>query len=557
VSESEASISDKLSAFKKDIEQFRESKKDEESYIDISLSGKSIEASEELLYADNFRHHNSLMAELFISQASQQSLFKSHVNADLVEALANVPIYFFSPKFSIKYTTYFKIVSLSILINEDKHYEFRMFFRIYNETLFQRVLLKPAQERKALEHRARKGHIKKMQVMREKLKERVLSYFLREHSEELVIDFYQDLIVYLEHFLILEKSYRGLAFADTEESMLELRNHERIFEMLRINRSFHFILKLNYTFYLVKVTFSPQNELRFTFIYDFTTHNAGDQLAFTHPAPLKLRDNKNDSRVHRVFLRVIEEFTEQIAAEWRCEYATNKEIEEKEDSAKIAQISAVSIEKWDDPEVRKIRNINKSYHLTGGLTNFFQHHDQFDYGFLARPHHLLTSGRYAYSLDELHKHVPVYVYPHTFLYLELTQVQKEMLLIPHIPEQLQQGHAEKCINSFFRREVAKHYRKQHQHFTMFIGRQQIRMRQRLDLLDIFLHSLSNLRCHRLTIPVTVFPSYSPAQHDRLDMKRASAHVARFIGCYSAEKSFLYSKLTRKEERRLVIYYKGI
>lgn len=88
--------------------------------------------------------------------------------------------------------------------------------------------------------------------------------------------------------------------------------------MLKINKSFHFILKLNYTFYLVKVTFSPQMDIKFTFIYDFTTHNAGDQLYFSHPAPRKLKENRNESQIYKVFLRVIQEFSENITAEWKC-----------------------------------------------------------------------------------------------------------------------------------------------------------------------------------------------------------------------------------------------
>jgi hypothetical protein len=75
--------------------------------------------------------------------------------------------------------------------------------------------------------------------------------------------------------------------------------------MLRIHKSFYFILKLNYTFYIVKVILSPQMEIKFTFIYDFTTHNTGDQLYFTHPLQQKLKENKSETRTYKVFLNVI------------------------------------------------------------------------------------------------------------------------------------------------------------------------------------------------------------------------------------------------------------
>ncbi len=60
----------------------------------------------------------------------------------------------------------------------------------------------------------------------------------------------------------------------------------------------------------------------------------------------------------------------------------------------------------------------------GGLTNFFQFHDQFDYGFFSSPHYILENGQYSYSLDELDRFLPVYVYPHTYIFLQPSQIQK-------------------------------------------------------------------------------------------------------------------------------------
>ncbi len=65
-------------------------------------------------------------------------------------------------------------------------------------------------------------------------------------------------------------------------------------------------------------------EIKFTFIYDFTTHNAGDQLYYTFPTPEIIKPNKNQ---HKVIIKVIENFVELISAEWKNELTTNKEIE--------------------------------------------------------------------------------------------------------------------------------------------------------------------------------------------------------------------------------------
>lgn len=87
----------------------------------------------------------------------------------------------------------------------------------------------------------------------------------------------------------------------------------------------------------------------------------------------------------------------------------------------------------------------------GNLTNFFVFHDQFDYGFFNSPHHLLINGKYNYILDEINKNIPVYVYPHTYVYLELTQIQKEMIVIPHVCESKYSKHSKKFVNDFFHR----------------------------------------------------------------------------------------------------------
>ena len=71
-----------------------------------------------------------------------------------------------------------------------------------------------------------------------------------------------------------------------------MKNQDKIFELLKINRSFHFIIKLNFTFYLIKVISSPQIEIKFTVVYDFTTHSLGNQLSFTRNSPHVWKENK-------------------------------------------------------------------------------------------------------------------------------------------------------------------------------------------------------------------------------------------------------------------------
>lgn len=71
-----------------------------------------------------------------------------------------------------------------------------------------------------------------------------------------------------------------------------MKNQDKIFELLKINKSFHFIIKLNFTFYLVKVLLSPQATIKFTIIYDFTNHSLGNQLTFTKSSPQVLKHNK-------------------------------------------------------------------------------------------------------------------------------------------------------------------------------------------------------------------------------------------------------------------------
>ncbi len=55
-------------------------------------------------------------------------------------------------------------------------------------------------------------------------------------------------------------------------------------------------------------------DIKFTFIYDFTTHNTGDQLYFTHPLPQKLKENKNEAKISKVFLKVVSEFVDIVAS---------------------------------------------------------------------------------------------------------------------------------------------------------------------------------------------------------------------------------------------------
>lgn len=76
-----------------------------------------------------------------------------------------------------------------------------IFFRMYNEVIFKRISFKSVQEKKP-EYRNRKGHLKRMQLVREKIKDRILSNFMKEYNEDVLIEFYQDLILYIEHFIV-------------------------------------------------------------------------------------------------------------------------------------------------------------------------------------------------------------------------------------------------------------------------------------------------------------------------------------------------------------------
>ena len=50
------------------------------------------------------------------------------------------------------------------------------------------------------------------------------------------------------------------------------------------------------------------------------------------------------------------------------------------------------------------------------------------------------------------------------------------------------------------------------------------MKQKLNKLEIYIHSPNNMRCDKLSIPITHFPSYNYDLFEQLNMIKASSHV---------------------------------
>jgi hypothetical protein len=82
-------------------------------------------------------------------EKNNNNILFSQLNSSLIDELRYIPIFFFSSKFSIKHSTFFKILSIEVRIMEQKEFELEILLDIYNEKIFKKIILKAAKERKS------------------------------------------------------------------------------------------------------------------------------------------------------------------------------------------------------------------------------------------------------------------------------------------------------------------------------------------------------------------------------------------------------------------------
>jgi hypothetical protein len=148
----------------------------------------------------------------------------------------------------------------------------------------------------------RKFHTRKINHAREKTRDRIFNYF--QKGSQPSFSFYEDILHYIEYYMKLDYSYRGLNFVDLDDSSLK-NDQEKIEKMLNLSHVFYFLLKLSSTFYLVKAYSNPSLEISFTFLCDYTTLSTGNQLVFPHVIPVT---KGRESKTKLTLPKIAEEF---------------------------------------------------------------------------------------------------------------------------------------------------------------------------------------------------------------------------------------------------------
>jgi hypothetical protein len=116
------------------------------------------------------------------------------------------------------------------------------------------------------------------------------------------------LLLYFEQYLHLERSFRGLQLVDFEECGFGLNGEEKqLWEPGEERKRFYFMLKLSYTFYLIRVVVQ-ETDLLFVFLYDFTTHSVGDHLNFSRPVSCEFKAVSYEFQTVQLFLTAVGEF---------------------------------------------------------------------------------------------------------------------------------------------------------------------------------------------------------------------------------------------------------
>lgn len=70
--------------------------------------------------------------------------------------------------------------------------------------------------------------------------------------------------------------------------------------------------------------------------------------------------------------------------------------------------------------------------MVGDITNFFELHDHFDYGFFKKQPNCFRAGPLFYTLTK-RKPILFYHFPFNYKLIEANQMQKEALFIAHMP----------------------------------------------------------------------------------------------------------------------------
>ena len=154
--------------------------------------------------------------------------------------------------------------------------------------------LESTRERKIHEH-SRRDQLRLLQMAKNNSKEKVLYQLMKPGSrEEVVVSFLNELVLYLESCLVLARNFAGLTLLDKQQ----LTDREE--------GSFYFMLKLNYTFYLIRAR-GESRKMRFTFLCDFTSLNAGKELQFTLDLATPSL-NSNQLRLRRMYMQGVFKF---------------------------------------------------------------------------------------------------------------------------------------------------------------------------------------------------------------------------------------------------------
>ena len=158
--------------------------------------------------------------------------------------------YMLSWKLFTKAIELFAITKLDISTNV--HSEISLFFQISGQIVYKKI--SSNSEKKHTELKLRRQHTRKFQHFREKSREKIFNHFNKRGTSLQLETLYGDILSYIEHYMILNKSYRGLIFIDHDAANLSSSNQEKLLDLLNLSVSFYFILKLGLTFYLVKAT---------------------------------------------------------------------------------------------------------------------------------------------------------------------------------------------------------------------------------------------------------------------------------------------------------------
>ena len=213
--------------------------------------------------------------------------------------------------------------------------------------------------------------------------------------------------------------------------------------------------------------------MTFTFLCDFTSLNSGSELQFKLDLSLPVLSS-NSLRLKRMFLQGVVEFVELAERELGQSHDHPSDEPPPRIILYAGLPSGVSIEKWKGEDW----NINHEYALEEGLTNFFTHHNNFDYGFM-NPHHSLftCSLPFIYSPSILNPLV-LYNYPSRYHHLNLTKPQQEAFLIPHIPQQLNKLHASTTIKHFIKRHMSYRQNKVLEEFVFMARSRRVTVKAR-------------------------------------------------------------------------------